>query len=259
MSGKSGLEILLRSERTIIALGLGLLCVLAWAYLLTGAGMHEAMPGMGGMPAASMESQPQPMMRWVLMLGMWWVMMIAMMTPAAAPVMLLYARVARSAAVGGAIPTIAFAMGYLSVWLGFSLLAVLLQWGLERNGLLSAMMRSQSGWLSGGILVAAGLYQLSPLKHVCLANCRGPAAFLSRHWRPGNAGAFRLGLIHGGYCVGCCWLLMALLFVGGVMNPVWIALLAILVALEKLAPHGVWIGRGVGVGLIAWGVVTFAI
>jgi predicted metal-binding membrane protein len=113
-----------------------------------------------------------------------------------------------------------------------------------------------SRWLSAGVLIAAGLYQLSPLKALCLAHCRAPASFLSQHWRPGAAGALRLGAMHGAYCVGCCWVLMALLFVGGVMNLVWIAVLAVLVLAEKLAPRGEWIGRGAGVAFIVWGVAT---
>lgn len=257
MASDNGLEQVLRRDRVIVVSGMIALCVLAWAYLLTGAGMHTAASAMDGMAAE--EHAAWSGTRWVLMLAMWWVMMIAMMTPAASPVILLYARVARSAGAGGPAPIGAFVAGYLLAWLGFSLLAVASQWGLERSSLLSdAMMGSQSRLFSSGILIAAGLYQLSPLKYACLSNCRAPAAFLSRHWRPGPGGAFRLGLIHGADCVGCCWLLMALLFIGGVMNPLWIALLAILVVLEKLAPQGVWIGRGIGVALIAYGAVTFA-
>ena len=120
-------------------------------------------------------------------------------------------------------------------------------------------MGSQSRWLSATILIAAGLYQLSPLKHACLAHCRAPASFLSRHWRPHASGAVRLGAMHGAFCVGCCWMLMALLFVGGVMNLVWIAALAFLVLIEKLLPPGQWIGRVAGAALILWGVATLLV
>ncbi len=113
--------------------------------------------------------------------------------------------------------------------------------------------------LSGVVLITAGVYQLSPLKNICLAHCRTPTSFLSRHWRPRALGALRLGVMHGGYCVGCCWLLMALLFVGGVMNLTWIAALAILVLLEKVLPPGQWVGRGVGIALIVWGVATLVV
>ena len=146
------------------------------------------------------------------------------------------------------------------VWLGFAAAATTAQWALERTRLVSAMMMgSRSQWLSGAVLIAAGLYQLSPLKNICLAHCRTPTSFLSRHWRPHTAGALRLGAMHGAYCVGCCWMLMALLFVGGVMNLIWIAALAFLVLVEKVLPPGQWIGRGAGAVLIGWGVATVAV
>jgi predicted metal-binding membrane protein len=121
------------------------------------------------------------------------------------------------------------------------------------------MMGSRSRWLSGGVLIAAGLYQLSPLKNVCLAQCRAPASFLARHWRPHASGALRLGAQHGAYCVGCCWMLMALLFVGGVMNLIWIAALTTMVLIEKVLPRGQWIGRSAGVALAGWGVATLLV
>lgn len=199
-----------------------------------------------------------------LLIGMWWAMMIAMMTPSAAPAILLYARVHQHALATGQdqrqlAPAAAFATGYLLVWLGFSIAAALLQWGLEHAGLIAMMgMGSQSRWLSAAILIAAGLHQLTPLKQACLAHCRAPGAFLARHWRPNASGALRLGVLHGAYCLGCCWLLMALLFVGGVMNLVWIALLALLVLAEKAFPPGPWVARAAGVVLILWGVATLA-
>jgi predicted metal-binding membrane protein len=121
------------------------------------------------------------------------------------------------------------------------------------------MMGSQSPWLSGCVLIAAGLYQMSPWKSACLAHCRSPTEFLTRHWRPGAAGALRLGALHGVYCVGCCSVLMALLFVGGVMNLVWIGVLAALVLAEKVLPGGHWLGRIVGMLFIAWGMATFVV
>jgi predicted metal-binding membrane protein len=150
--------------------------------------------------------------------------------------------------------------GYLLVWLGFSVAAAALHWLLEREAFVSTtMMSSQSRWLSGIVLIAAGLYQLSPLKNACLSHCRAPTAFLSRHWRPHAFGALRLGALHGAFCVGCCWMLMALLFVGGVMNLVWIAALAILVLVEKVFQAGQWVGRAAGIALIAWGSATLFI
>jgi predicted metal-binding membrane protein len=226
-------------------------------------------PGMSGMDmsATAMATEPRiwgPAV-WALMVAMWWVMMVAMMSPSAAPTVLLYARVHRHALTQGEIqdklaPTGAFVAGYLLVWLGFSVAAAALHWLLEREAIVSAtMMNSQSRWLSGIVLIAAGMYQLSPLKNACLSHCRAPAAFLSRHWRPHRLGALRLGALHGAFCIGCCWMLMALLFVGGVMNLVWIAVLAILVLVEKVFPAGPWVGRAAGVALIAWGGATLLV
>jgi predicted metal-binding membrane protein len=221
----------------------------------------QEMPGMPVDPARSDWGAAT----WALMIGMWWIMMIAMMTPSAAPAILLYARVHRAALAKGQFrdevaPIGAFAAGYLSVWLGFAVAAAALHFALERAGLVSTMMMgSRSRWLSGGVLIAAGLYQLSPLKNVCLAQCRAPASFLARHWRPHASGALRLGAQHGAYCVGCCWMLMALLFVGGVMNLIWIAALTTLVLIEKVLPRGQWIGRSAGVALAGWGVATLLV
>jgi predicted metal-binding membrane protein len=279
------LERLLKRDRVITLAGLAALCALAWLYIAAGAGLgmsawemttlalfphqqaQDVMPGMSGMPGMDMGATAPRWMAWgfatwVLMIAMWWIMMIAMMTPSAAPTILLYARVHRHALAQGQVqdklaPTGAFAVGYLLVWLGFAAAATTLQWALEGAGLVSAtVMGSWSRWLSGTVLITAGLYQLSPLKNICLTHCRTSTSFLSRHWRPGALGALRLGAMHGAYCVGCCWMLMALLFVGGVMNLAWIAALAILVLIEKALPLGQWIGRGVGVALVAWGVAT---
>lgn len=287
MSDGPAFERLLRRDRSITLAGIVALAGLAWLYILTGAGlgmsvwemtrltlfpyqqstgMASDMPGMPGMDMGAGAMAPGPMIwepaTWALMVAMWWIMMIAMMSPSAAPTILLYARVHRHALAreepqDRLAPTGAFAAGYLLMWLGFSLAAAALHWELERAGIVSAtMMGSQSRSLSGLTLILAGLYQLSPLKSICLSHCRSPASFLSRHWRPGALGAFRLGAMHGSYCVGCCWMLMALLFIGGVMNLAWIAALAILILIEKVTPLGQWTGRCVGAALIAWGVAT---
>ena len=279
MSDASALETLLRRDRLITAAGLAVLCVLAWLYLISGAGMGmsaadmtrltlfphrgaEAASAMPGMDMSGMAAEPQPgASDWALTAAMWFSMMIAMMAPAAAPTILLYARVHRHAIEGGRAeglaPTGWFTAGYLLIWLAFSIVAAGLQWELHREDLLSAAtLGSESRWLSGVVLVAAGVYQLSPLQHVCLDHCRSPAEFLSRNWRPGRGGALRLGARHGVFCLGCCWLLMTLLFVGGVMNLVWIAALTLLVMAEKIVPGGVWLGRAVGVVLVAWGFAT---
>ena len=197
-----------------------------------------------------MEAQPA----WPLVASMWGAMMVAMMLPSAAPAILLYARVHRHSHDEGVPPTLAFLAGYLACWFGFSALAAEVQLAFAS----SVSMALESRAASAALLIAAGAYQLSPLKDACLSRCRSPAEFITRYYRPGNWGAFRLGLLHGAYCVGCCWLLMALLFVGGVMNFAWIAGLTLIVGIEKLVPRGDWIGRAAGLGLIAWGIVRLA-
>jgi predicted metal-binding membrane protein len=144
------------------------------------------------------------------------------------------------------------------MWAGFSALAVLAQWGLDRGGLLSAAMVSTSAGLAGIILIAAGIYQFTPAKSACLRYCRSPLLFLSQHWQPRAWGALRMGLRHGGYCLGCCWFLMALLFVSGVMNLVGIAAIALYVAGEKLLPVGRWFSRASGAALIGSGAFVLA-
>ena len=217
---------------------MALLVALAWLFLLRGAGMPDAM---------SMRAVAPP--PFAALLLMWWVMMVAMMLPSAAPALLLYARVreARSGETGIAQSWV-FVIGYALIWLLFSVGAA----GAQRLITGSAMAIEPERVMTA-VLIAAGAYQLSPLKSACLSQCRSPAQFLSRHWRPGVSGAVRLGILHGAYCAGCCWALMALLFVGGVMNIGWIVLLTLFVAIEKLAPGGAWIGRAAGVALIAWG------
>jgi predicted metal-binding membrane protein len=191
---------------------------------------------------------------------MWWVMMVAMMLPGAAPMLLLFARINRKERIGDRpyVPTGIFAAGYLMVWGGFSALATALQWALEQLGLLSAMMVATSYWLGGAILVLAGVWQLTPVKIICLRHCRSPLGFLLQSWRSGRLGAFRMGLEHGVYCLGCCWFLMGLLFFGGIMNLFWIAGLAAYVLLEKTAPLGDWLGRIAGIAAGVGGVLMLA-
>ncbi len=275
MSSAPAIEGLLRRDRAITIACLFALWALTWGYTAAGAGLGMSAWDMTTLallpqqetavppPALSgMESMPSMATTWdagtwALVTGMWWTMMIAMMVPSAAPTVLLYARVHRHAHAqpsGSNAPVGAFVGGYFLVWLAFSIAATALQLELQNAGIVSAMsMGSQVRWISGATLVAAGLYQLSPLKNACLAHCRAPAEFLSRHWRPGAAGALRLGVVHGAWCLGCCWTLMALLFVGGVMNLAWIAALSLLVLAEKVLAAGPWVGRISGIALIAWG------
>lgn len=190
-----------------------------------------------------------------LMFLMWAVMMVGMMVPTAAPMAMIYAAVARKAASQGRVlaPTAAFVTGYVVIWCAFSVLATLLQWQLNRAALLSPMMILSSAELGAALLIIAGLYQMTPLKKACLRHCRSPAHFIAGHWRPGTAGAVRMGAEHGLFCLGCCWLLMLLLFVGGVMNLLWIALITGFVLIEKLAVRGEAAGRLVGAAMIAIG------
>jgi predicted metal-binding membrane protein len=177
-----------------------------------------------------------------------------MMLPSAAPAILLYARVREQRKASGAIArSWVFLAGYLGVWLVFSIAAASVQ-----RLLTGPSMALGNRAAEGALLIAAGVYQLSPLKSACLRQCRSPAAFLSRHWRPGWDGAVRLGVLHGAYCVGCCWMLMALLLVGGVMNLLWVVALTVIVAVEKLVPHGPFLGRAAGAALVAWGLVRIA-
>jgi len=189
------------------------------------------------------------------MFVMWAVMMVAMMLPSAAPMILTFAAVQRRRqAQGGAfVPTGVFIAGYLLVWAAFSLLATSAQYGLERAALVSPMMGKVAPWLGAALLIGAGLFQFAPLKDVCLDKCRSPLSFIMTDWRDGTRGALVMGLRHGAYCAGCCWALMALLFVGGVMNLLWVAALALFVLIEKVVPAGGRLGKAGGFALIAWG------
>ncbi len=263
MTASGAIEAVVRRDRLIVFGGLAAVVVMAWLYILTGAGTGMSALDMASAPAAASALKP---MAWTagtaaLMFLMWWIMMIAMMLPSAAPMILLFATVNRKGAERGNpyVPTGVFAAGYLAMWGGFSVVAAGLQWGLEATGLLSSMMASTSLVLGGGLLIAAGAWQLTPLKQACLRHCRSPLHFITHRWRTGRIGALRMGLEHGAYCLGCCWFLMGLLFYGGVMNLYWIAGLALFVLLEKTIPAGHWLGRVTGAGLMAWGGYMIAI
>ncbi|WP_246088395.1 DUF2182 domain-containing protein [Phreatobacter stygius] len=249
------IEALLRRDRILVVGAMLTVTVLAWAYLIAGAGMgvHE----MDGM------LMPMHMGAWTpayagLLFAMWAVMMAAMMLPSAAPMILFYGSIARRRRDKGdpVTATGVFASGYIAVWAAFSLAAVALQFALEQAALLSPMMETTSIAVAGSVLIAAGIYQWTPFKQACLRQCRSPLDFVMTHWREGTRGALAMGIVHGSYCLGCCWMLMLLLFVGGVMNLLWIAGLAVFVMIEKLAPAGHWIGRAAGILLIAWGGAT---
>ena len=265
------LEAVVRRDRLVVVTALIAVIALSWAYLLAGAGMgmsafemtRMSQPGMAGSMAGMAMMTPAV---WtpgyaVLMFLMWWVMMVAMMLPSAAPMILLFATVNRKQLETGHphVATSIFAVGYLATWAGFSMVAVILQWGFERIGILSPMLVRTNVIFGGALLLAAGLYQLTPIKHACLRHCRSPLAFFSTHWRQDARGALRMGLVHGAFCVGCCWFLMGLLFFGGVMNLYWITGLALFVLFEKTVPAGHWLGYATGVVLLVWGAGMLAL
>lgn len=232
--------------RPRLILGLVMLAAVGWIIVALAAAhvLHVVMPS----------GQPWHVGDFVAAALMWCAMVLAMMLPSAAPMILLFATVNRKQRETGHphVATSIFAVGYLAAWAGFSLVAVILQWGFERTGILSPMLVGTNVIFGGVLLLAAGVYQLTPIKHACLRHCRSPLAFLSTHWRRGARGALRMGLVHGAFCVGCCWFLMGLLFFGGVMNLYWIAGLALFVLFEKTVPAGHWLGYATGVALLVW-------
>jgi predicted metal-binding membrane protein len=259
------LEIILRRDRIIVAAALAALTALAWTYVLLPAadmdmgglemtGFRMVPAGIGIMAPAL---APWQAFEFVYVFAMWAVMMVGMMTPSAAPMILFYARVGRQASAHGK-PFAAtgwFATGYLLTWVGFALVATLAQWGLDRTALIDLKMASASQVFGGIVLIAAGVYQWMPLKDICLAQRQSPLLFIQRQggFRHDPSGSLLLGLRHGAYCVGCCWVLMVLLFVGGVMNVLWIATISTFVLIEKIAPVGRLISRIAGAGFVAAG------
>ena len=262
----TALEALLRRDRLIVVAALSAMIVLAWAYmawLAVSMNMEQADASsqMPGMDMAAMDAmlllRPWTSADLAFTFLMWAVMMVAMMLPSAAPMVLLYAGVGRRARADGHVfsSTAWFVAGYLAIWTGFSLAATGLQWLLAALALLTVMMVAASAALSGLLLIAAGLYQWLPLKDFCLQQCQSPFAFIARQggFSAKPLGAFRLGLVHGLYCLGCCWALMLLIFVGGVMNVLWIAVISIIVLIEKTAWGGRSAPRLLGVALMAAG------
>jgi predicted metal-binding membrane protein len=247
------LERLLQRDRLILGVGLVVLALLAWIYTygLVGGAWPSlmAMPQRHGWTASDV----------ILTVIMWVVMMTAMMTPSVSPAILLLAGVERRR--GAPHPALHAGLalgGYLFVWGAISVIAALAQWGLHDAALLDGPMGRLSPRLAGIVLIGIGLYQWTPVKALCLTRCRSPVDTLGHFWRPGVAGAFALGLRHGLYCLGCCWALMIVLYVTGVMNLLWVALLSILVLIEKLLRRGPWLGKGAGLAIAAWGLLLLA-
>ena len=261
MQNVTSLEIVLKRDRAVVLAGIVGIVALAWAYMFYLAwGMKDMDMGTG---MAMPQVQPWGAVDFALMFIMWAVMMVAMMVPTAAPMILVFVTVNRRRREQQRpfTSTGIFLLGYLVVWTGFAVLATLAQWGLHTAALLSPMMGSASPTVGGALLVAAGIFQWTPLKYSCLKHCRTPLGFLMSEWREGRDGSLVMGLRHGLFCLGCCWILMSLLFVLGVMNLLWIAALAGFVLVEKVAPAGQWVSRLSGLVLIIWGawIITTAL
>ena len=254
MPSDTVIEALLKRDRVLVCGGIAAITALAWAYMVTLAW------DMQRMDMAMAQMHAWGLVDLLLLFVMWSVMMVAMMTPSAAPMVLLFATIRRKRAqqTGPYASTFAFLSGYLAVWTAYSVLATLAQWGLHSAALLSPMMVATSPTLAGGILIGAGVFQWTPLKHACLRHSRSPLDFLMTGWREGKDGALRMGLSHGVHCMGCCWILMLLLFVAGVMNLLWIALIAVFVLAEKTLPREDIVARVAGVVLVLAGTALVA-
>ncbi len=250
------LETVLRRDRAIVTAGLAGVAVLGWVYLLY---LDRSMSGIDMSADMAMpRMQTWGVVDLALLFVMWAVMMVAMMVPSASPLILMMAAANRKRRERDdpLVPTGLFLTGYLLVWTAFSAVATVAQWGLHAAALLSPGMVSVSPLLGGLLLLTAGIFQFTPLKQACLIHCRSPLGFIMGHWREGRAGAMRMGLEHGLYCVGCCWILMALLFVAGVMNLLWVAGISLFVLAEKVLPRGELVGRLGGAVLLVAGVVV---
>jgi predicted metal-binding membrane protein len=253
---RSALAGLPRRDRVLIPVCIAIVTALSWAYLI------RLDPEMC-VPMGDSRMPPALAVNWIAAdawfnFAMWAVMMAAMMAPAAAPVVMLFA--AARAGQGGRFATAAalvFGLGYLAVWTLFSAGATAAQWGLHQKALLSVMMSTTSPRLAGAILIAAGVYQLTRWKSRCLTHCRSPLGFLMSNWRDGAFGAFQMGFRHGVYCLGCCWALMGVLFAVGVMNLVWVGAITAFVLVEKIGPAGEAVAHLAGVALIVFGLSAF--
>lgn len=246
-------------DRIVISISLVVIVTLAWAYLIhLGRQMSSSMADDTMMADMGMSwGMPWTATDIMFTFVMWTVMMVGMMAGTAAPVLLLFARSRREREARGVPFTVlAFGLGYVTVWAGFSACATIAQWGLHRAALLSPAMAATNPRLAGTILIAAGIYQLTPWKSACLAHCRSPLGFLMTRGRDGTWGAFHMGVHHGAYCVGCCWALMGVLFVVGVMNLLWVAALSGFVLLEKTGPAGMMVARIGGAGMVACGILA---
>jgi predicted metal-binding membrane protein len=263
LTGEGGLSFTLKRDRAVVLAALLVLSALAGGYTAWLAVQMAASPAdMPGMDMRGAGLMASAFIRWtpahlVFMFSMWAVMMVGMMTPSAAPIALIYMQVARRSTAGAAFASAGWLVGgYLLAWSLFAAVATLAQWGLESWALIAPTMAAGNRRFAGGLLLAAGVYQWMPIRDACLSQCRAPLSFVQRHggFRANASGSLRLGFLHGLYCIGCCWALMLLLFVGGVMNLLWIAALMIFVLAEKLVPSGHFLSRVAGLIAIALGI-----
>jgi predicted metal-binding membrane protein len=241
-------------DRLIVLLAVTAIVALAWAYLARLAHqMGSDVDYRTAMAAMGMATDvPWTLTDAALVFAMWVVMMLGMMGAATVPVLLLFVSAQRARSARGVrLSVLLFGSGYLLLWAAFSACAALAQWLLHHTAMLSPAMKAASPRLAAAILVLAGAYQLTPLKRACLTHCRSPLGFLMTNWRDGMLGAVRMGARYGTYCLGCCWALMGVLFVVGVMNLAWVMTLTVLVLLEKVVPGGVHISRAAGIAMIA--------
>jgi predicted metal-binding membrane protein len=250
-----------RRDRVLISTCLLVITALAWAYLghlarqMSSSMEYDSMMAKMGMGVNVRWTAAEVFFTFV----MWAVMMVGMMTGTAAPMLLLFAGAqARVRQRGVSLAVLAFGLAYVTVWVGFSACAALAQWALHETAMLSPSMAASSPQLAGAILMAAGAYQLTPFKGMCLTRCRSPLGFFMTSWRPGTLGAFQMGLRHGAYCLGCCWALMCVLFVVGVMNLMWVAALTVFVLIEKIGPAGTVVARVAGAVMVVFGVLFVA-
>jgi predicted metal-binding membrane protein len=248
-------------DRLVVVSCIVLVTALAWVYLfhldevMTAAAAGDSMMARMGMTAGV----PWSARDFLFAFAMWALMMVGMMLPSAAPLILLFMQMRTSRNdEHSSTKGLLFGAAHVSVWIAFSGVAALLQWALHTSALLSPEMSVISSRAAGVILIGAGAYQLSPLKSACLTRCQSPLGFLLSNWREGAKGAVQMGLRHGTYCLGCCWALMFVLFVVGVMNLAWVAALTVFILLEKITPAGVRVARVSGAAIIVAGLFSLA-
>jgi predicted metal-binding membrane protein len=254
LTNRNTLEYILKKDRFIVVSGLFIMCILAWLYIIY---LYRQMVhmNMDALFFAMPMSPSWTVVDFILLFFMWFVMMLAMMTPSVAPLILIFAMVNRQnkELKNPFVPAGYLLAGYFLVWAGFSLFATTLQWLLQQISLLNPEMETTNRTLGGIILLAAGIFQFTPLKQRCLNYCRTPVDFVHRKWKQGKRGALRMGIENGMYCLGCCWVLMTLLFVSGIMNLLWIALITLFVLIEKVLPKAKWVSFIAGSALIIYG------